>query len=265
MEDFIKSLGALKSSFDARDYQLVASTKNFPESFLLPKVPVKNQGQVNSCVAHAISTIVEYHHMRQHNEKVSFSTEFIYGFRDIGYYVGKGMSIRNALRTLQKYGDVTTSILPGNNEYQLAIENVNKNLEYYKDEAYNHRITSYFRINDNNAVKTALMDHGYVVVSMKWHKNASLVDDIYNAGGSEVLGNHAVVICGWNKDGWIVQNSWGDLWGKAGRFIVPFDFKFNEMWGITDNITSNIKRPKTGKVWEFVYKIWNAIVNKFAG
>ena len=262
MKDIIETFGALKSPFDARDYKLVASAAEFPDTFELPKVTVKNQGSVSSCVAHAASSVVEYHHKRQHNEKKSFSTEFIYGLRDVGYYVGKGMYIRNALNTLRKYGDVPTTDFRGNNEYQKAMENVNNKFVELVDKAYPHRVSSYFRIDDENGVKSALMNHGYVLVSMKWHKDATLVDDVY-IPGEQVSGGHAIVVYGWNEKGWLCQNSWGTSFGNKGRFIIPFDFKFNEMWGITDNITDDIVRPKTGKMWDMFYKIWNKIVNLF--
>ena len=263
MKDIIETFGTLNSPFDARDYKLVASaTETFPDVFELPKVTVKNQGAVSSCVAHAVSSVVEYHHKKQHNEKRSFSTEFIYGLREEDYYVGKGMRIRNALNTLLKYGDVPTADFRGNNEYQRAMKNVNAKLEELKEKAYPHRISSYFRIYDENALKSALMEHGYVVVSMNWHKGIVLVNGIYTPN-DKISGRHAVVLYGWNKDGWLAQNSWGTLFGNKGRFIIPFDFKFNEMWGITDNITENIVKPKTGKFWDMFYKIYNAIVNLF--
>jgi C1A family cysteine protease len=263
MKEIIESFGALKSPFDARDYKLVASAVKFPDTFELPKVTVKNQGSVGSCVAHATSSVVEYHHKRQHNEKKSFSTEFIYGLRDPGYYVGEGMYIRDALNTLRKYGDVPTVDLRGNNKCQKAMENVNGKLDELKDKAYPHRVSSYFRLYNANAVKSALMNHGYVVASMDWYKGAELIDGVYTIT-DEVSGRHAVVIYGWNETGWLVQNSWGTAWGNKGRFIIPFDFDFNEMWGITDNITEDIVRPKTGKIWDALYKIYNAIVNFFS-
>lgn len=263
MKEIIEAFGALLSPYDARDYKLVVSTtETFPDAFELPKVTVKNQGSVGSCVAHAASSIVEYHHKRQHNEKKSFSTEFIYGFRDVGYYVGKGMYIRNALNTLKKYGDVPTADFRGNNEYQKAMDNVNSKFDELAEKAYPHRISSYFRIYDENAIKSALMNHGYVMVSMNWHKDARLVDGVY-IPTEEVSCRHAIAIYGWNERGWLCHNSWGTLWGNKGRFIIPFDFKFNEMWGITDNITEDIVRPKRGKIRDVFYKIYNAIMNLF--
>jgi C1A family cysteine protease len=97
---------------------------------------------------------------------------------------------------------------------------------------------------------------------MDWYKGAELIDGVYTIT-DEVRGRHAVVIYGWNEKGWLAQNSWGGNWGNKGRFIIPFEFNFNEMWGITDNITEDIVRPKTGKFWDTLYKLWNAVVNFF--
>jgi hypothetical protein len=263
MKEIIEAFGAIKSPFDARDYKLVASaTETFPETFELPKVTVKNQGSVGSCVAHASSSVVEYHHKKQHNEKVVFSTEFIYGLRDFGYYIGEGMYIRNALNTLRKYGDVPLADLKGNHKCDKAMEIVNEKFDDLVDKAYPNRISSYFRAYDENAMKSALMNHGYLLVGMRWHKGAKLVDGVYTPT-DEVSGGHAIVIYGWNKKGWLAHNSWGGSWGNKGRFIIPFGFKFDEVWGVTDNITDNIVKPKSGRLWGIIYKIYNAIVNFF--
>ena len=261
MKEIIEAFGAIDSPFDARDYKLVVSgTETFPETFKLPTVTIKNQGSTNSCVAHATSSVVEYHHKRQHDEKVVFSTEFIYGFRDFGYYVGEGMYLRNALNTLRKYGDVPLADLKGNNEYEIAMENVSNQTFELLDKAYPHRISSYFRVNDENSMKSALMNHGYIVAGMNWHKGAKLVDGVYTPT-DEISGGHAIVIYGWNEKGWLAQNSWGGNWGNKGRFIIPFDLEIREAWGITDNITDDIIRPKRGKFRDILYKIYNAIIN----
>jgi hypothetical protein len=69
--------GCILSSYDSRDFKLKASASaKLPEEFSLPlKMPVKNQRQVSSCVAHATSSILEYH-TEPYKE---LSTNFIYG------------------------------------------------------------------------------------------------------------------------------------------------------------------------------------------
>jgi C1A family cysteine protease len=62
-------LGALKERSDIRDYQIVAAGAfSFPQTFIIDYLPkVKNQGSVNSCVAHATSTILEYFNKKEIN------------------------------------------------------------------------------------------------------------------------------------------------------------------------------------------------------
>lgn len=235
----------LVSPFDARDYKIATVSQEFPDSFELPKVTVKNQGFTGSCVAHACSSVVEYHNKKQEGTDKVFSTEFIYGYRPLGYYVGEGMYVRDALKTLQKIGDCYLSDLRGNHKCPEAMENVNENLEQLKEYAYPHRISAYAKINGEKEIKQALMDYGYVVVSMPWYKDYKLVDGVYTTTLQEKSGYHCVLIYGWNEKGWLVHNSWGAWWGQGGRFIVPFDFKWKESWAVIDNIQGekDIKRP----------------------
>lgn len=255
---------SLVSPYDVRDYKIACvSATEFPEEFILDNVTVKDQKDTNSCVAHACSSIVEYHNKRQQGDDTVFSTEFIYGYRPLGYYVGEGMYLREALKTLQKYGDVPVSDLPGNQEYEAAIEKVNSNLEELKDKAYPHRVSSYMKLDGVDEMKTALMKYGYVLVSMPWYKYYKLRNGIYTYSPDVLSGYHAVVIYGWNKDGWLVQNSWGKSWGRNGRFVIPFAFQFREAWSVTDNIVNegDVIRPKDNVFVKWFYKIINFFGN----
>ena len=253
----------VKSPYDIRDYTITADSE-FPASFALETVPVKNQGTSPTCTAHALSSVVEYHHRRQHGNSARFSTEFIYGLRELGYYIGRGMRIRDGLNTLLKYGNVFEEECEGNHDYVDAMNHVSKDADRLKEIAYPHRISSYYRVKNADELKTALMQHGVVVVSMNTYDGHRLVNDIYTYDETRDHGVHCVFIYGWNEKGWLVQNSWGYLYGGDGRFIIPFDFKFNEMWGITDNITDgNVNKPKRNKILDVIYSVINALVNLF--
>lgn len=258
--------GVVESSYDARDYKIKADSE-FPETFELPyKVSVKNQGSKPTCVAHALSSLVEYHNLIETGKYRKFSTEFIYGTRNIGYYTGDGMVIRDALKTIQKYGDCYYADCPGNHDTADAMNNVNEKMEEYRDLAYPHRIGSYYRVKTPEEIKTALMNHGPVVISMTCKDNAYIADDIYcYPQGAENSGRHCVLIVGWNENGWIIQNSWGALYAGDGYFTLPFDFKINEAWGTTDqkDDCSLLKRKTRNKFMNKVYKIINRIINWF--
>ena len=254
----------IKSPYDARDYQIVAG-KDFPETFELPKkVNIKNQWTKPTCVAHALSSLVEYHNLIETGKYRKFSTEFIYGTRDIGYYIGDGMVIRDALKTVQKYGDCYHADCPGNHNTADAMKNVNEKVEEYRNLAYPHRIGSYYRVRTPEEIKTALMNHGPVVISMTCRENAYISDDTYcypqNAKNS---GAHCVLIVGWNNKGWIIQNSWGSGYAGDGYFTLTYDTKINEAWGTIDqtNDTSMLKTKPRNKFMDKIYNIINKIVN----
>lgn len=255
----------LVSPYDIRDYRVAVTTKEFPKAFVLPEVSVKNQGSTGSCVAHACSSVVEFHNKRQEGTDTVFSTEFIYGYRPAGYYVGEGMYIRNALKTLRNVGDCPFIKLSGNHEYAEAMGRVEANLEELKDAAYPHRISTYAKVSSIDEIKQALMDFGYVVVSMPWHKDYKLVDGVYTFTSDENRGYHCVAIYGWDERGWLVHNSWGKNWGQKGRFVVPFDFKWREAWAITDKIIGegDVVRPADNWFIRIFSPIINKIVNFF--
>lgn len=253
-------MDVVNSSYDIRDYTITANTE-FPKEFSLETVPVKNQGSKPTCTAHALSSVCEYHHQRQHGWYARFSTEFIYGLREQGYYIGNGMTIRDGLKTLLKYGNVFESDCEGNHDYEKAMDIVSKDIDNLKELAYPHRISAYFRIKNADELKTALMRYGVAVVGMDVHTVSWLAGDVYKYLAGTKNGYHCVFIYGWNEKGWLVQNSWGKLYGWDGRFIIPYDFEFNEMWGIADNITDGINKPQKNKTFDLIYKLINKIVN----
>ena len=73
--------GAIYSGVDVRDYKMVCASGGveLPEEFELKTVRIKNQGSVGSCVAHALSSIVEYYNADQCGDTTEMSTGYIYG------------------------------------------------------------------------------------------------------------------------------------------------------------------------------------------
>ena len=131
-----------------------------------------------------------------------------------------------------------------------------------KEKGYPHRISSYYRCETPKEIKTALMKHGPVIISMNTYKGAKIVDDIYTWDSNADHGRHAVVIIGWNDKGWLIQNSWGKGYAGDGKFTLPYDFKINEAWGVSDDIQDEIvKKPNA---WEKFWRgAWNRITNLF--
>ena len=264
LKNLVALPGVLESPVDVRDYTIAAS-EYLPDKFACsPLPPVKSQGSKPTCVAHAASSLVESHSQRQHGEYVEFSTDFIYGTRDVGQYVGDGMYIRNALANLKNYGDCYHVDCPTNSDIQEAMAIVNDRLDELRALAYPHRISSYYRCNTPEQIKTALINHGPVLISMNTYNGATIKNDTYTCDTSKDYGRHCVLLYGWDERGWLIQNSWGKYYAGDGRFVLPFDFKINEAWGVTDDIADPIviKKRKT-PIRNFFYKLYNALANFF--
>lgn len=243
---YIEAFGAIESKIDVRDYQVAcaaAPNVELPEAFELNMRAVKNQHSVSSCVAHALAAVVEYFNFMQEKTDTTMSTEFIYGNRINHTYTDQGMVIRDALENLRKYGTCPNSSMPGNIEVPEAIRRFNQNALGVIPVAYPNRITNYCSLYKKNDMKLWLMTKGPIVFSVKWYENYWLTvnNELHFDEKSEPSGCHCMVIYGWNKEGWLFQNSWGNTWGDGGRAVYPYDATIREAWGVEDTCYSTYK------------------------
>ena len=245
-KNYIEAFGAIESKIDVRDYQVAcaaAPNVELPEVFELNMRAVKNQHSVSSCVAHALAAVVEYFNFMQEKTDTTMSTEFIYGNRINHTYTDKGMIIRDALENLRKYGTCPNSSMPGNIEVPEAIRRFNQDALGVIPAAYPNRITNYCSLYKKNDMKLWLMTKGPIVFSVKWYENYWLTvnNELHFDEKSEPSGCHCMVIYGWNKEGWLFQNSWGNTWGDGGRAVYPYDATIREAWGVEDTCYSTYK------------------------
>ena len=245
-KNYIEAFGAIESKIDVRDYQIAcaaAPNVELPEVFELNMRAVKNQLAVSSCVAHALAAVVEYFNFMQEKTDTTMSTEFIYGNRINHTYTDQGMVIRDALENLRKYGTCPNSSMPGNIEVPEAIRRFNQNALGVIPVAYPNRITNYCSLYKKNDMKLWLMTKGPIIFSIKWYENYWLTvnNELHFDEKSEPSGCHCMVIYGWNKEGWLFQNSWGNTWGDGGRAVYPYDATIREAWGVEDTCYSTYK------------------------
>lgn len=261
--------GCLPQKIDLRDYKIKskkACAPNYPEEFVLTGLPpVKNQKNVNSCCAHAASSVLEYYDKAQNN----LSTNFFYGIQHkLFNQNGEGMYLIQACKIAKEYGDMLESDCPGNTEvpdcWPIA-ENSFKSAEARK-RALQFRSASYYACKTDNDVKYALMNYGPVLVSVHWYdsyivNSKGIITFNTNTNG----GYHAVMVYGWNRDGWLIQNSWGTNFGNNGRFILPYEYGFAEARAMIDweegAEDPALVEPNTNLILEIIYKILNFILN----
>ena len=129
-------------------------------------------------------------------------------------------------------------------------------------DAFPNRISSYFRLDTDEAIKASLMQNGPVIFVMNWFKDVEVIDGIMTTDLEESDSHHCMIIYGWNDIGWKVQNSWGTTWGKKGRAILPYSIPRTETWGITDHYseamrTAEVESLKT-QIGELETKLYKA-------
>lgn len=276
MEDVVNSFGCNVSPVDLRDYKLdksLVGKTEFPEKFsAMTNHKVKHQGTVSSCVPHAVASILEFHD----DYKTTLSTNFIYGLKNRLYgYKGKGEYIRVALAIAKDYGSPKKTLCNGNTEVEEVFEIADKafNNKEVLEDAYRHRIKSYVKLCDDDDIKYALMNYGPVIISIKWFTGADCDKEtgILVTDRKELKNYHAVVVYGWDSDGWLCQNSWGSLWGKHGLFKLPYDYGIEEAYGLIDDESLGSDYPEIihpvrgSRLLEILFKILNSLINLVLG
>lgn len=257
--------GAIFSGIDIRDYKMVCSSHNieFPDEFELKTERVKNQGMTGSCVAHALSSIVEYYNAKQRNDHTEMSVGYIYGNRTNSDHKESGMIMRDALDIVSKFGDVPHDDFPYNEETPKAIKLYEKCASTLFETGRPNRISEYCRVNTVSAAKLALMSGAPLLMAMEWFEDMDVIDGVLQTDYVGYGGGHCMFIYGWDERGWKIQNSWGEDWGVGGKFILPYEMGMAECWAVLDDIVemAYVKKPfrsKTGKMFaKFINKVCN--------
>ena len=92
-----------------------------------------------------------------------------------------------------------------------------------------YTIKEYYRVNTIDELKNALYQSGPCYISFPVYDTRP---EFWRPKGNEPLrGGHALAVVGYNKEGFIIRNSWGRYWGNNGYFEMSYDsfeyFSFN--------------------------------------
>lgn len=253
--------GCKKELKDRRDYKMyVCSSKpdTLPIEYEITIPTVKDQGIVNSCVAHTLASFLEETNKK---ENKLFSTGFIYGYRPVGYSQDQGMYPRQALKTLLKVGDVEKDKFDHNKEMPHIRGLVDERLDELRILAELNKIHSYARIYTISEIKKCLYNDVTVPISIPVYNNLKLdKDNVVQAPEGDCEGYHMVLVCGWNSKGLIFQNSWGKNWGNNGRAILPYDYPIDSAWAVS---TDENPIYTYTSLWQKIYALIIKIVNIF--
>lgn len=242
--------GYVPSPEDTRDYTIknvaLEETDEIPETYIKKGMKVLSQGNVGSCVAHACATAMGYGELAGGFETAhDFSRGYIYGNRGPADSQSEGMYIRQALKQLNKCGDVEYIDFPLNAKYPVVKAEIEKNKDALAEKAAQFKIINYFRCYSDEEVKKTLLAQGAVVIGIPVYSSFKAECPLPDADDKRT-GGHAMVVVGWDETGWIIQNSWSSGWGKQGFMHLPYDYPIDELWGITVN--KNVPQPEQKSV-----------------
>ena len=184
-----------------------------PDEFIISELPkVKNQGSVNSCCACAAAEVLEILNLREFGEHAIFSEGYIYGRCRSPQGKYKGMYPDLLVDELRKKGSVPTTIY--NKCYEMPemqeLLNNNPHISKLDELAEKYRLKAYvaFLGKKYAEMKEALYMHDIPLFAV--------CEDYFRE-------SHAIIIVGYTKNGFVIQNSWGEKWGNKGRKEIPFD------------------------------------------
>tara|TARA_A100001015_G_C15041878_1_gene740291 strand:- start:4340 stop:5389 length:1050 start_codon:yes stop_codon:yes gene_type:complete len=202
---------------------------NLPESFSRRNltVPVKNQGNIGSCVGHSGRVLLGDANLFQKEEPSSmwiYKTAKKYDPWEGEDY--SGTSIRGAATGLIKKGCCFESFWPykdSENSFPSDMDAAELDASYKKSLSYKA-----VPCDDINEIKAILMDrpmwYGFMVHNDFFSLGFNGVVNTEKYLKSPRAGGHAVCLIGWKqikgKLHWEFQNSWGSLFGNFGYFFL---------------------------------------------
>lgn len=217
--------------------------KVFPEEFSIfnKSLGITNQ-KYGSCVGASHAKDTEYDENKNGGDQIRLSYRWAYamckkedGNTDEGTYPATMAKIRSL------YGIPPESMFPSTGKFKDHTEfiTIPKDLEEaLLAAAYEHRSQGFVWVMQNEEVKDILMTHKSPVTAT-WNtpKDYFRTDSKGRVKDySGTVGLHRMQIVGWKKiDGeefWEVQNSWGEDFGKDGRFYIYSSIPIME--GIAD-------------------------------
>ena len=261
----MKGINKLKAKFhlnyrrdpeDGRDFLLKGNVVNLLETITgLPErvdheagmSPVKDQGQLGSCVGFAVSAMKEFQEKKEHDEEMAKGKRGrpkVYDYSEAWVYWNakqldpwgvedEGTSIRYAMKVLQKIGVPTEKGWPYKDVND--VDAIGDPKHWASLVARWALIDSYWRVMNLNELKIALVD-GPVPIGIPCFYEFFLAEGDgfvkYPSNPNQIYGGHAICAVGYNDRSQIVKfkNSWGRSWGSNGYGYLPYRYIEDFLW-----------------------------------
>lgn len=233
--DVVRRYGWKPDLPDPRDRRLrvarVPAAKLPPRVSLRAKMPpVYDQLALGSCTAQSVCGLFHYHELTDANPRLLVPSRLFtyYNTRRIEETTpfDAGASIRNTVKSLIRYGVCPETDWPYDPD-----RFARRPPKACYTKALPMRVTSYGRVEQTlDALRGCLA--GGTPVAFGFSIHASFEKPGVDAAGvmplpaadEAVLGGHAVLAVGYDdaRGAFEVRNSWGDRWGDAGHFWMPY-------------------------------------------
>jgi C1A family cysteine protease len=219
---------------DQRDYLFssIAQAIEIPKRIDLSQycTEIEDQGSLGSCTACALTSALEFLKKKEDQKSVNYSRLFLYYNERKRIYTtnfDSGAMLRDGIKSLKQEGCCYEQTWP-----YIVTKFTEKPSVIAYAEATESQIISYFRIRSFDEMRKCLAE-GYPFVfgfsvyeSMMTRKVAKDGKVQMPLKGDRLLGGHAVMCVGLNEklQRFIIRNSWGQGWGVAGYFTLPYEY-----------------------------------------
>ncbi|MCP3669608.1 MAG: C1 family peptidase [Gammaproteobacteria bacterium] len=180
-------------------------------------VDILNQGHEGACTGFGLAAVINLLNQRR-NSNTRVSARMLYEMaRKFDRWPGEhysGSSCRGAIKGWYSMGVCNDDLAP----YEVGDERFRLTAEMAWD-ARSNTIGAYYRVKPNIVDMHAAMNEvGAIYASANVHEGwqSGNIQDGAIVQSQNMLGGHAFAIVGYDKTGFIVQNSWGNTWGDNG-------------------------------------------------
>lgn len=244
----VRSYGWRRGHGDIRDVMMVPRfTGPLPMTIdmRMAMPAVYDQGELGSCTANALGAAFEYGLIAKGHDYMPSRLWLYYEERAAEGTVSfdAGAVIRDGAKVLSHQGCPTEASWP-----YITSKFTKRPPAAVTKSALDHRVLSYARVSQNNqAIRSTLASGLPVVFGFSVYESFES-DAVASTGivpmpqaSEQMLGGHAVMLVGYQHatEQYIVRNSWGDQWGQAGYFLMPYEYVENtqladDFWVIKD-------------------------------